>query len=212
MKKGTRLACVVGLASISLVAFAGGASAAKNKIGDREVTARNISNGSIHCRALDKYLKGHLCGPNASVKKAGVAGPQGPPGPPGPSGPGGATEVFYVASATNPQATVFQGGGLTIKADCDLADNLGLELVTTKTDGVLRTSAVTGDDNVEYNNLELDAGVIPAPFVFTEALLTLSYISPDGDVLTGTFQVDSQTNGAVSDTKDCVFAGHMNAS
>ena len=207
MKKGTRLACVVGLASISLVmAFTGGASAAK--IGDREVTARNISNGAIHCRALDKYLKGHLCGPNATVKKGGV-GPQGPPGPPG---PGGATEVFYLASATNPQATVFQGGGLTIKADCDLADNLGLELVTTKTDGVLRTSAVTGDDNVEYNNLELDAGVIPAPFVFTEALLTLSYISPDGDVLTGTFQVDSQTNGAVSDTKDCVFAGHMNVS
>jgi hypothetical protein len=222
MKKGTRLACVVGLASISLVlALAGNASGVKKgKIGDREVGARNLSSNAIHCRALDKFLKGHLCGPGASIKKGGVAGPQGPPGPPGPSGGGGATEVFYVASALADETTIFDDGGVTLKTSCDTSAVLNLELSSTKAGGVLRTAAVGIEDEgdpveTHYSNTTLSSGInaaASASLIFNEALLTLSYVHPDGEVLTGTFQVDDDTNGAFNDTKDCVFAGHMNVS
>jgi hypothetical protein len=190
----------------SFFALAGGASAAKIK--DQQVQARHIASKAVHCRALDTYLKGHLCGPNATIKKVGQAGPPGPPGPAG----SGASEVFYVASAVTPESTVFSGGGVTMKASCAGPSSLEMSIATTKDSGVLRTSAVTGDDNVEYNNAFINAGEIAAPFVFTEALLTFSYVNLAGDTLTGTFQVDDDTNGAFGDTRDCVFAGHMNVS
>lgn len=180
--------------------MAGGAGAAK--INDRQVKARHLATNSIHCRALDKYLKGHLCGPNATIKK--IAGPPGPPGP-----AAGLTEVFYVARAVTPRQQIFSGDGLALHATCDSSVGpMTLEVTTTEANGTLRSSAVIGDDNVEYANENLGAGTVER-FIFTEALLTMSYLHPNGSNLNGTFQVDSDTNGALNDTRDCVFAGHM---
>lgn len=129
------------------------------------------------------------------------------------------TEIDYSGANDSAAQTIFEGGGLTIRAECQSSAEIAITATTTKSGSSIYASHVATDFDKEFpstNDLEneFDPGVgfnlltLSDSGLTDSGLTTFEYDAADGSTVGGTIS----TNETTTNPQVCEANGHVMAS